>query len=155
MYRPVQCYLWIYLSMQNDLSSTFSVLKSYLLCCCGLSHLRTWSSEYSVNTLLGSVQTYLLELKSGIWSAISSGSLLAGTCCSSCNRAAFKPDQTDRWNLLKWNFFSLKWGIKWNSFYPILPLASRKKGSVLPLSLRVQFCHLLPFHKLPLCLAIK
>lgn len=50
--------------------------------------------------------------------------------------------------------FSLKWGITWNSFYPILHSASRKMGSVLPLRLWVQFCHLLPFHKWPWWLAI-
>lgn len=91
----------------------------------------------------------VFELICWNWSAITSHSLLADTCCSFCSREVFKPDQTNYWNLLKWNFFSLKWGIKWNSFYPILHLASRKKGSVLPLRLWVQFCHLLPSHKLP------
>lgn len=62
MYRPVKCYLWIYLSKQNDLSSTFHVLKSCLLWCCGLSPPRTCWTEYSGNTSLGSVWTHLLEL---------------------------------------------------------------------------------------------
>lgn len=62
----------------------------------------------------------VFELICWNWSTISSYSLLADTCCSFCSREVFKPDQTNYWNLLKWIFFCLKWGIKWNSFYPIL-----------------------------------
>lgn len=69
----------------------------------------------------------VFELICWNWSTISSYSLLADTCCSFCSREVFKPDQTNYWNLLKWIFFCLKWGIKWNSFYPILHSASRKK----------------------------
>lgn len=121
VYRSVKCYLWIYLSKQNYLSSTSHVLKSCLLWCCGLSPSRTCWTEYSVNTSLGSVWTHLLEL------TYHQFLLCLQTHCCFCSREVFKPDQNNYWNLLKWIFFTLKWGIKWNSFFPILHSASRKK----------------------------
>lgn len=72
----------------------------------------------------------VFELICWNWSTISSYSLHADTCCSFCSREVFKPDQTNYWNLLKWIFFSLKWGKKWISFYPILHSASRKKFAI-------------------------
>lgn len=154
VWSSVQCYLCIYLSylsMQNDLSSTFVfwnptyfAVVAFLL-----------QEHAGLNAVLAHYLPKRLQLKWGVWSALSSCSVVAGTRCNCCNRAVLKPDQTDRCNLPKWKKKSLKWGIKWTSFYPVHPLASRKRGNVLPLSLRVQFCHRLPFRELPLWLAVK
>ena len=101
MYRPVQCYLWIYLSVQNDRSSTslfwnpaYFAVVAFLLH--GYADLSAVLTHYLV----------VFKLVCWNWNWESDLPSLPALCLQELvalpATEQFKPDQTDHWNLLKW-----------------------------------------------------